>query len=173
MKIMGIDPGVTGGIAVIATDFEGRAKATMCCDTPTVAGKTRTEYDIPGILKLIKIEAPDVIGLEQQHPMPVEIFKFGKLVRKQGSVSIFSTGYGYGLLRGLIAGMGIKHVIVPPQTWQTSQFKGLRKAGTKKLAYMVASGLYPEANLKGPMGGIKDGRCDALLIAEYTRTMQE
>ena len=36
-------------------------------------------------------------------------------------------------------------------------------------SYKIASALFPTADLKGKRGGKKDGRSDAILIAEYGR----
>jgi hypothetical protein len=106
--------------------------------------------------------------------MPMEISKWDPttrtrtVIKKQGSVSVFSTGMGYGVILGVLAGLGMGYEVVAAKTWQTHFFKGIsRTSGTKGMAYRVASGLYPNANLKGPRGGIKDGRVDALLIGQW------
>ena len=68
---------------------------------------------------------------------------------------------------------------VRPKEWQ--KFIGLvtpthlsgpanaskRKTYIKKEVATIASRLYPTAELKGPKGGLLDGRSDALMIAHY------
>ena len=68
---------------------------------------------------------------------------------------------------------------VRPKAWQ--KFIGLvtpthlsgpanaskRKTHIKKEVAAIASRLYPTAELKGPKGGLLDGRSDALMIAHY------
>jgi hypothetical protein len=68
---------------------------------------------------------------------------------------------------------------VRPKAWQ--KFVGLvvpaamsgesnaakRKTYIKKEVARLASRLYPNAELHGPKGGLKDGRSDALMIAHY------
>ena len=46
---------------------------------------------------------------------------------------------------------------------------GAGNIGASKQSYAIASQLFPEAKLLGPRGGLRDGRCDALLIAEWGR----
>ena len=54
---------------------------------------------------------------------------------------------------------------IQPQTWQ-KHINTDSNRGKKAIADSLLS-LYPSADLYGPRGGLKDGRSDALGIANY------
>ena len=86
---IGIDPGLSGVVAVLAAD--GALLAVH--DTPTltlrVARGTRHDCDVPGMVALV---APYTgVG-------PHVIIEASQAMPGQGVRSMFSTGYGYGLL---------------------------------------------------------------------------
>lgn len=128
------------------------------CFTVGKKGNQHTEYDDVRMREILFLEQPDITYLEIQHAMP-----------KQGVTSTFKTGMGYGLWRGLLAGLNLKNERIRAQDWQQVFFKGLGGGDTKNLSYQVLSGLYPDAAplLRGPRGGLFDGRCDAGLIAVF------
>ena len=167
MKICGIDTGLKGAIAVIdeikswsldsGMSSENRVSVL---DTPIMAtGKGKNEYDIPAMRDLLIEINPTIVFLERSQPMP-----------GQGVVSMWSTGLGFGIWKGLIIGLKLPLQVVHTRTWQKALFEGFR-GDTKDISYQIASSLFPGVanDLKGPKGGLKDGRCDALLIAEYGR----
>ena len=168
---VGIDNGLDGAIGVIYND--GRYKTV---DMPTISVKKgkgiKREYDINGMREilssLVNEEPIDLLVLEQAQVM-VRKNKSGELEIKQGSVSSGKIMYGYGLWRGLLAGLQIKNEIKHPKTWQKEFFFGLIGSNTKEKSFKAASGLFPGAELTGKKGAIKDGRCDVLLMAEYAR----
>ena len=57
--------------------------------------------------------------------------------------------------------------LVTPKNLSGSANASKRKTYIKKEVSAIASRLYPEAELKGPKGGLLDGRSDALMIAHY------
>jgi hypothetical protein len=159
MKFVGIDNGLHGAVVCI---FDDKSAATTLSfhDTPTLSVKrSDDEYDEAKMREVLLQIKPDYVCLEKSQAMP-----------KQGVVSMHKTGTGYGIWRGLLAGLQIPYEIVGPKTWQKEFFQG-RSGDTKTLAYQVASSIFPTYadQLKGPKGGLKDGRCDALLLAEYGR----
>jgi hypothetical protein len=159
MKFVGIDNGLHGAVVCIIDDKK-TATTLSFYDTPTISVKrSDDEYDENKMRDILLEIKPDYVCLERAQSMP-----------KQGVVSTFKTGAGYGLWRGLLTGLQIAYVIVGPKLWQKEFFQG-RAGDTKVLAYQIASALFPTYSdkLKGPKGGLKDGRCDALLLAEYCR----
>lgn len=154
---IGIDGGKDGAVAVKVSG----SRILSLYDTPTyevkkARNKIKREFDERGMFDILKpfagIEGVCVI-LEAAHAMP-----------KQGVTSMFSTGEGYGLWRGLLTGLSMSFEIVNAKKWQ--KVMGFIKSNPKGQSYKIASRLFPEAEFKGPRGGIKDGRCDAALIAE-------
>jgi hypothetical protein len=95
MYIVGVDPGLAGAIAVL--DTHGILAALA--DTPTltltlkVQRGTRQVYDVPGMAALLRSYAgyQCQVCIEESQPMP-----------GQGTRSMFTTGYGYGLWIGLL-----------------------------------------------------------------------
>lgn len=145
---VGIDPGGSGAIAIISRDLE-------------VLGL----YDWPGdevgaanIVRSFSSRYSLLAALEKVHSLPP--------AKKVSTTSMFKFGTGYGIWKGILASFQIPFVEVPPRTWQ----KGvLKKAQDKKPAMASAARLFPTAELYGPRGGKKDGRADALLIADWCR----
>jgi hypothetical protein len=156
-KFLGIDPGLRGGIALIG------GKEPFVQNTPVFSIKNKgskkfkTYYDVNLIKKMLDDLQPDFICLEKSQAYP-----------DQGSVSNWSTGFGYGLWSGLLVGMGLKYMIVHPRSWQREFFFGM-SGDSKALSYTVACQLFPEYAkfLTGPRGGRLDGCSDSLLICEF------
>ncbi|MCK5644169.1 MAG: hypothetical protein KAJ19_25445 [Gammaproteobacteria bacterium] len=154
MMFIGIDPGVTGAIAVIPAD-----NVTRVWDTPTTRVKGKRCYDIPGMHTLL-CRALTVTGrgegvivaLEQQQAFP-----------GQGRTSMFKIGHGFGLWEGLLVAVCMPYEIVRPQRWKKALLDGL-PSKDKGSSRIVAARLFPDVDL----GNRKDqGRADALLLAEF------
>jgi len=186
LYILGIDNGYNGAIAIL-----NERREVIIHDMPVVTeirtkGKkktTRQHYDkyamitmlrnythpdsLPESLKKESLVTPEdqvFIFLEQAHPMK------GKIGGGNGSPQgNFRTGFGSGLWQMGLTANQISYQEVHSKTWQTTFFKGIMGADTKQKSFAVANQLYPRyAELfRGPRGAVKDGRTDALLIAEY------
>jgi hypothetical protein len=130
-------------------------------ETPTTPSP-RAEYLEASMYQIIDWRTNTVAAIEAQQAMP-----------KQGVRSMFSIGLGFGLWRGLLAGMQIPYEIVRPQEWR--RVVGLPRNASKGDAAALAQRLYPEvgAELVGPRGGLRDGLADALLIAHWRRLTYE
>lgn len=182
IRIVGIDNGYKGAIVELTDKREA-----LILDMPTVEekrGKTkRQHYDkhaMAGILRKYALRAnlPDhhkdesilqegdqiLVLLEQATPMK------GKIGGGAGSAQgNFRTGMGSGIWQGILIAYQIPYQEVHSKTWQTLFFKGIHGKDTKQKSFNVANQLFPKYadQFKGPKGGIKDGRTDAILIAEY------
>jgi crossover junction endodeoxyribonuclease RuvC len=139
---MGIDPGMSGGIAVISFSREVYALEKM----PV------TER---AIWKLVKKFEPIMAMIEKVHAMP-----------KQGVSSTFKFGCGYGGLRMALTAAGIPFDEVTPQAWQKAMGVTVRNTKTetkrdhKKKLLAKAERLFPKC--KPTLS-----TADALLIADY------
>lgn len=80
---------------------------------------------------------------------------------KQGVSSTFQTGYGYGVIIGVLASLAIPYHEVSPGVWK----RAMGLVGTDKAAARaLARSWWPTAALSR----VKDhGRAEALLIARY------
>ena len=143
---IGIDPGKNGALAMIRES----------------KGVSLIDFDLKAYIDLLSyfkssIKSYDMfIGIERVHAMPGE-----------GVKSSFSFGERVGELKGIISTLDFDNNTewIPPQTWQKHINTDLNR-GKKAIADSLLS-LYPSADLYGPRGGLKDGRSDALGIANY------
>lgn len=140
MAIVGVDPGIAGAVALL----DGRG------DVLDMPANPRDLWDS---LSAWRADYHDLHAyVEKAQPMP-----------RQGVASTFKTGYGYGVIIGLLAGLGIPYETVTPAVWK-------RKMGLwgrdKEASRALARQYWPTASL----GRVRDhGRAEALLIAEYGR----
>jgi crossover junction endodeoxyribonuclease RuvC len=146
---IGIDPGLSGAIAVL----EESGFLHEVADMPIMElRKGRNQVNAAALSKILKRwAASDAMAyLEQVSAMP-----------GQGVSSMFSFGCSYGIVQGVLAALTIPMVLVSPQSWK-------KRAGLqgkdKDMARTLAIRLYPAAELSRK----KDiGRADAILIARY------
>lgn len=147
---IGIDPGKTGYI--VALDVEGRvARSREMPDTPAELARWLRDY------------ADAHFVVERQFAMP-----------GQGLSSTFTIGTGYGVILGVLAGLGASCRLVRAQDWQKAMLRGEGKAkgkDLKKQYVAVAERLWPAISFRGPKGGLLDGKAAAALIAEFGRTI--
>jgi len=137
-KIAGIDPGKSGGLAIIHDETE----------TPIVYSfSNQTCHDIAefirGHMSLI-----DKVYIEKVSSMP-----------GQGVKSMFTFGEGYGHLQGVLNALLIPYDFVRPLTWQSTL--KCRTGGDKNISKAKAQQLFPMVEK------ITHAIADALLIAEY------
>lgn len=154
MKILGIDPGLTGAIA--ATDT--RAGTLEIHDMPTmlhgVARTARQVIDEGTVLALFQLYAGmgyrDAV-LESVGGLP-----------GQSAPAAFNFGRGYGVLRMGLTAAGIALHPAAPATWK----QHMRVPKDKKAARQRASELLPTHAHLWPL--VKhDGRAEAALLALY------
>jgi len=155
MYRIGIDPGVSGAIAVLNESDACLGLWDMPLLT-TPGGKNKVNCAelarvIIQIPRSFFIQSSTIIAyLEQVSAMP-----------KQGVVSMFNFGMSYGAVQGVLAALAIPMVLVTPGSWK-------KRAGLtgqdKDYARTLAQQLWPAQ----PLGRKKDiGRADALLIAKF------
>lgn len=141
--VMGIDPGLHGGIAIIR---DGNVSARPM---PVIEG------DISGIRIWNMLDRVDLVIMEKVSAMP-----------KQGVTSMFHFGVGYGMIQGLITASKIPLRLVTPQAWKKEILAGTSKDKAAAIEYVTR--VFPDVNLI-PDGKRKpqDGIADAVCIAEY------
>ena len=153
MTVIGIDPGLTGAIAVL-----GRLDLPAITDMPTarvgLTNKVRIDHATLADILTGQRSMGDVtlVVVERQQAMP-----------KQGVASTFQTGYGYGLIVGMLVALRLPWIDVRAAEWQrVVGWKG-GKDGSRVLARQLYSGLRADT-----LARVKDhGRADAILIAHY------
>jgi crossover junction endodeoxyribonuclease RuvC len=149
--MLGIDPGLTGAVAIL--DAVGALVAVH--DTPTllltVTRGTKQTYDIPGMTLLL-------VPYADQHARV--IIEEAQAMPGQGTRSMFTCGYGYGIWCGILGALQIPYTTARPRVWKRRL--GLGK--DKEASRLRAQQLFPSADLRHK----KDhGRAEALLLAWY------
>lgn len=147
MTVLGVDPGRHGGLAVLASGH------VLDCRPMLLAGG---EIDPADMATYIQAFAPAVVCIERAQAMP-----------KQGVVSMFNFGTGYGLIIGICAGLGIPCELVLATTWKRDVLAGTAKDKNAAIAYcrrvFPGVSLLPSARSRVS----HDGMADALCIAQY------
>jgi crossover junction endodeoxyribonuclease RuvC len=151
MRVLGVDPGAGGALALYDTDL----LALTVCDMPVVStrvGKAdRRQIGEFWLADILRTYEPDCAWIERVHSLP-----------KQGGTSCFSFGLAYGLIRGVLAGLGVRTSLVTPQEWKRS----FRLSSDKNEARLIAARMFP-ANAASFMRVRDDGRAEAALLALF------
>ena len=155
MIAIGIDPGVTGAIAMITH----RGLVNMA-DMPTMprgagTGFVKRQVNAAELARILREWLADadknevMVALEAVNAFP-----------GQGVATTFSLALTAGLIEGAVSARGYPHELVPPNVWK----KALGLSSSKDQARMKAQRLYPEADIHR----VKDhNRAEAILIARY------
>jgi len=161
--VIGVDPGFTGGIAILHTPLltEAFGSEAAVHDMPTVPGaKGKTELDMPRVLLLTQCSDP-------KKPTEMWLERVGARPG-QGVSSMFRFGQQLGALEMAAAAHG--HILryVTPATWKA--YFGL--SADKGVARGYAMKRFPQ--LADQLSRAKDdGRAEALLIALYGKEHQK
>lgn len=147
MKLVGIDPGLKGGVAI----KDGGKIATF--PMPLSDGG----IDVGTISGIIGPRA--VVAIEKVHAMP-----------KQGVCSMFTFGVGFGKLLGMCQVMGYGLHLVDPRTWKRVVLPDTLK--DKQAAIDFAIETYGAEKLS-KRKGYHDGIADALCILTWLERLME
>ncbi len=175
MLFVGIDPGLHGAVALI----DGQRTRVEMHDCPlTTDGK----YDKLAMAAMIR-RALDIAGgkpellhvtLEGNHAAPQAgrcKHRPGVKVFERGSVASFALGRGGALWEGILAALGIEPAMPSPEAWKPKMLAGLPKGKASSVQQVIR--LFPSAEVRmqlyGPNGGIRDGKAEAVLLAELGR----
>lgn len=159
LAILGIDPGTKGALCLLIPE------------TKQIAFKPTT---LPGkeIYQWIK-------RIESEFNIGVCMIEEVAAIKGSAAKATFSFGRNVERVNVIpeIAEVSIdkvrpkawqKHIgLVIPKNLSGSENASKRKTYIKKEVAAIAQRLYPKAELRGPKGGLLDGRSDALMIAHY------
>lgn len=151
---LGIDPGLSGGIAYISE------AGAVVKPAPTMASAKGEEMDLCGMRSVLLVAK--ALGaravIEKVSAMP-----------KQGVSSTFKFGRGFGSWLGMLAALEIPFEYATPQAWQKVMLAGLPRG--KEASIQRAQELFPGVSLLPTAKCRKpsDGMAEALLIAEFNR----
>ena len=119
MMFLGVDPGKSGGAALINESYQVLSTVKFSV----------TERDISEWFE--QLPDGEISGvIERVHAMP-----------KQGVASSFKFGMSYGFLRGMLIAHEVRFEAVTPGTWQKAL--GCLSGGDKNVTRAKASELFP------------------------------
>jgi crossover junction endodeoxyribonuclease RuvC len=149
--ILGIDPGLSGALALYNTSDQ----TVEVFDMPVLElvrnGKKKGEVSAQALANLLAGRGIKAAFLERVNAMP-----------GQGVTSVFSFGRSTGIVEGILAAYDIPTTLVTPQAWQKAVGQRAGKDGSRERAMQ----LFPaQADLFQRKKD--DGRSDAALIAYY------
>ena len=148
MTIIAIDPGLTGGFAVLSNTGEYISAQPL----PIIRDASLAWIDggdLRGMIIAAKDSTPTCCIIERVSAMP-----------KQGVSSSFLFGVGFGSLLGACGVLGIRTHLVTPAVWK----RGLGLSRDKNASLDKARMLFPDAPLSRKKD---DGVAEALLLAHW------
>tara|TARA_B110000967_G_scaffold96521_1_gene99105 strand:+ start:226 stop:717 length:492 start_codon:yes stop_codon:yes gene_type:complete len=153
MKIIGIDPGLSGAIAILEDN-----KIKELFDMPVMPDgkKNKRQLNNALLVKLIKDNIKNledtVMVVEQVNAMP-----------GQGVTSMFNFGQTFGAIKGICAALGLPIFFVRPAKWK-KHFELINSS--KDASRTKAIEMYP--SISEQLSKKKDvNKSDAILIARY------
>ncbi len=148
MLSIGIDPGKDGAIAFLGENL------VKVYDCPS------TEQGMSRLLRGLPASLSPRAAIEKQP----RVIRFKN---KKGDMQVVPAtllNRNYGMWRGILAAYNIPFELVTPARWRKI-IDAPKKLKKKERYYQTACRFFPGVELTGPRGGIKDGRCVALLLA--------
>lgn len=150
MRILGVDPGVRGGLALVEISDGGAPRLLDAIDIPVCGVAAKERVDVLALRTWIETHQPQHALVERAQAMP-----------KQGASSGFKYGRAVGAIEAAIACCAIPMTIVEPSMWK--KFHRLH-GGDKEGGRQRALQLFPGAHAL--LARKRDhGRAEAALIA--------
>lgn len=159
MRILGVDPGAGGALALLDGPL------LRIADMPTFVvsrGKAaKAEVDVRALFDLLAGWGPDVCYFEQVSGIP-----------GQAAGAAFNFGRAAGLAEAAAKSTPARFVFVPPATWKRKLgLLGGGKPEAKDAARALATNLFPASAAEFRRKKDAD-RAEAALIAEYGRRLE-
>jgi crossover junction endodeoxyribonuclease RuvC len=164
MRILGIDPGLSGGLAILDPD------GTLAVhDMPVFEivrnGKKKREVDAALLADTLDGVIKDAFGLR------IDVMAFVEQVwgrPGEAAANSFNFGQSFGVVLGALAALQIPITRVPPATW--TKALGVQKgddAGRRRASELMPQHAHIWARKKD------DGRADSVLIALFGQRSQQ
>jgi crossover junction endodeoxyribonuclease RuvC len=148
--LMGIDPGVRGGLAVVLIKQDKPPLLLDAIDIPVIGVGAKERVNALAVRDWILRYGPQHAGIERAQAMP-----------KQGASSGFKYGRAVGTLEAVVTCCQVPVTIIEPTRWK--KFHGLH-GSDKEISRQRALQLFPAAHA---LLALKKhhGRAEAALIA--------
>jgi len=152
MRVLGVDPGVNGGLAVVEITDGAASVLIECIDIPAIGSGAKERVDAIAIRNWLAAHKPQHAYIERAQAMP-----------GQGASSGFKYGKAVGAIEATVALCSIPVEIIEPSAWK--RFWKL-PGKDKESGRQKALDLFPAAH--AALARKKDhGRAEASLIALY------
>ena len=152
MRLLGIDPGLSGGLAIVEITDGAAPVLIAAIDIPTVGTGAKERVDPLAIRTWIGEYRPRIAFIERAQAMP-----------RQGASSGFKYGRAVGTIEAVTTCCEIPMTIIEPTLWKRYyKLHGKDKKGARQRALQ----LFPSAH--AALARKKDhGRAEACLLALY------
>lgn len=147
MNILGVDPGATGGLAIVDS---GRMTIISGCRMPTYKFKKKALVSPNGVMAFVGSISIDLVVVEQVNSMP-----------GQGHTGAFSFGRTTGAIEAVAGLLCPRLEWVPPSTWKKHFGLSKNKQASIDLAKRTFGYSYQWQHLAD------DGIAEAALITRY------
>lgn len=165
MMFIGVDPGVSGALALLDTKHNTlKIIQFPTFNISTSSGKNRSHLDHTQLaytlFDLIRV------GREENRPVRV-VMEQVNAMPGQGVVSTFTFGKAYGTLIGLVAGAQLPLTLVRPTEWKKEMRLGQDKDESRRRASDIIPDCAKLWNLKGD-----HNKAEATLLALYAARLE-
>jgi len=150
MKILGIDPGIKGGCAVVMVNDGAAPDVVGIIDIPVAGTGAKERVTVLELRTWILQLQPDHAVIERAQAMP-----------RQGASSGFKYGRSVGSIEAVVACCGVPLRIIEATAWK--KFHHLR-GGDKESSRQLAIQLFPTSHALFARK-LDHGRAEACLIA--------
>ena len=153
MKILGIDPGLSGAIAILE-----KKKVLNLFDMPVMAEGKKNKKQLNSA-QLVNIIRENYIGDEEI----VVVVEQVNAMPGQGVTSMFNFGQTFGAIKGVCAALNLPIFFVRPSKWK-KYFELINSSKDSSRTKVIE--MYP--SLSSQLAKKKDvNKSDAILIARY------
>lgn len=186
--ILGLDPGITGAMALTLLKTSGKTMAAAVVDIPSTtikksSGKGRSEYDLAGITGLLKpllvcnyrekiemhacIEKTHPnIGMAQRQKAMFAGKGGGRMFAGDTPLTAFSMGWSCGMWPLFLQSWNVRLSLPSPSTWKAAM--KLNKQD-KEASRQLAARQFPQLAAKYLSAKSHHNRAEALLLTTYYR----
>jgi crossover junction endodeoxyribonuclease RuvC len=107
VRILGVDPGVHGGLAIVAIEDGAAPRLVEAIDVPVIGTNAKERVDVTAIRVWISKHDVQHAFIERAQAMP-----------KQGASSGFKYGRGVGAIEAVITLCSIPMELIEPSAWK-------------------------------------------------------
>ena len=152
IKILGIDPGIHGALAIVGINDGAVPQLVAVCDVPVLGIKAKERVNTMIVRDWLVAQRPDHALIERAGSMP-----------KQGVASTFKYARAVGSLETVVACLDIPYSIIEPSAWKKfHHLIGADKEASRQRVLQLFPGAHTLFSRK-----LDHQRAEACLLALY------